>query len=95
MTNVAEIRRSSLFWRWALIVAESLVATFLIFVETIGGRENELTHSGVVGIFGVLSGISMIFLLFGSPFLISSQRLLAVIGWIIGAAAFLAPMLFY
>lgn len=45
-------------------------------------------------IFGLLSSFSALFLIFGSPFLIKSQGLLAVIGFIIGVAAFLIPILF-
>lgn len=95
MTSSDNIQRPSLFWRWSLITTEALGVIFLVFVETIGGRENAFTHSTLVSIFGLLSGISVFFLLFVSPFLIRSQKLLAVVGWLIGAAGLLIPMVFY
>ena len=95
MTNANNISRGQLFWRWALIIAEFLVVVFLIFVATIGGRENAFTHSTSVSIFGYLSGIALWFLLLGSPFLIRSQKRLAVAGCIISATAILLLMFFF
>jgi len=93
MTSENRISRNRFFWRWTLIVAELLVTTFTVFVMTIGRRENSLTHSMPVQVIGLFSGIAVLFLLFGGPFLVRSQGGLAILGWIVAATAILVPIL--
>lgn len=95
MTNENTIQPSRLFWRWTLITAEFLVVVFIVFVATIGGRENEFTHSVPVSIFARVADIAWLFLIFGSPFLFKSQKLLAIIGWFIALAGILVVMLLH
>jgi hypothetical protein len=85
MEQSKHIRFGSLFWRWILIVAEVLVIAYLVFVN-IAARNGKL----LVGpVFASLIFAAWIFLFLGSPFLVSSQRWLAIIGWSIAAATLL------
>src|SRR5262245_25567623 len=63
-------------WRWVLIVSESLVVTYLVAVELAERDARHPTAAFLVG--SILASVAWAFLFFGSPFLASSQRWLAI-----------------
>jgi hypothetical protein len=87
----ARIQTASPFWRWALIVSESLLTTYLFEMHLADRHARHET--GPFLVLGVLAFIAWIFLFFGSPFLVSSQRWLAILGWSIAVSAILFPVL--
>jgi hypothetical protein len=84
------IQQTSLFWKWALIVSE-----LVLLGELIATRITPLARqfTGVSAMVAVLAGVAWVFLLFGSPFLVPTQRWLAIVGWCIAVAAILLPFL--
>jgi hypothetical protein len=46
-------------------------------------------HQVMVAVIGVAAGIAWVFLFFGSPSLVRSQRWLAILGWCIAVGALL------
>ena len=87
----ARTQTASPFWRWALIVSESLLATYAVAMHFAGRHARQET--GLFLVVGVLVFVAWVFLFFGSPFLVSSQRWLAILGWSIAASAILFPVL--
>ena len=91
MTSENSVERRSQFpWRWLLILSETLVACFTVFVHLANHHEGTMSPSPFIDL---TAGVAIIFLLFGSPFLVRSHGGLAILGWIIGAAAILTPNL--
>jgi hypothetical protein len=82
----------SRFWRWVLIVAE-----FVLVGELIAIRVTPLArqYTGASAATAVASGIAWVFLFLGSPFLVRSQRWLAIVGWGLAAVALLSGSLWY
>lgn len=78
-------KRESVLWRYALIAAELLVVGYTACSLLVGRlttyprEEFPLIHIAVP--------VAWVFLFFGSPFLVPSQRGLAVLGWCIAVAA--------
>lgn len=78
-------KRGTVVWRYALIAAELLVVGHTAYSLLVGRltthpREDfPLIHIAVP--------VAWVFLFFGSPFLVPSQRGLAVLGWCIAVAA--------
>jgi len=87
----ARTQTASPFWRWVLIVSESLLTTYMVAMHLAGRHARQET--GPFLVVGVLAFIAWVFLFFGSPFLVSSQRWLAILGWSIAASAILFPTL--
>ena len=81
--------KASLAWRWTLIAAEVLVAGYLA-TSFLAGSKVRL-DAGVP--LSVLVFTAWIFLFLGSPFLVRSQRWLAVLGWCIAVGPLLIPVL--
>jgi hypothetical protein len=76
-------------WRLILIGAEITVLGYLL-ASFIAGPKARVD----VGVFlSVIIFAACLFLLLGSPFLVRSQRWLAILGWCIAASAFLFPVL--
>lgn len=67
--------------RWSLIVAETLVVAFIILGRPFQGER--ATGSDGYLIFATLASLAWLFLFLGTPFLVPSQRGLAVCGWLI------------
>ena len=80
-----------LFWRWVLIVSELLLGSYLISMQLAGRHARQET--GAFLVVGILAFVAWVFLFFGSPFLVRSQRWLAILGWCIAVAAILFPVL--
>lgn len=74
-----------LFWRWVLIVSEIVVGTYLIVMQLAVRHPRQET--GAFLVVGILAFVAWVFLFFGSPFLVRSQRWLAIFGWFIAVAA--------
>ncbi len=72
-------------------MSESLLATYLVAMLLAGRHARQET--GPFLVVGALVFVAWIFLFFGSPFLVSSQRWLAILGWSIAASAILFPVL--
>ena len=72
-------------WRWILIVAEFLVAGYLVAAQLAGRAARH--PSGGFAVVGIAAGVAWVFLFFGTPFLVRSQRWLAILGWCIAVAA--------
>ncbi len=81
------VQKASLGWRWALIAAEVVVAGHLVGAILAGGRLN------VGAPVAVLVFAAWLFLSLGSPFLVRSQKWLAILGWCIAASVILFPVL--
>ena len=77
--------RTTLAWRWILIAAELLVVGNLVGA-LIAERAARHPSSGIA-IVGIAAFVAWVFLFLGSPFLVRSQRWLAVLGWGIAVAA--------
>ena len=85
------IRPSALFWRWSLIVSETVVAGY--FVATlIAGRHLRQETGLLLGV-GIVAFAAWMFLFVGSLFLVKSHRWLAILGWGIAVTAVLFPVL--
>lgn len=82
---------ATVFWRWVLIVSEVLLGGYLVAMQLAGRHGRQET--GVFLVVGILAFVAWVFLFFGSPFLVASQRWLAIIGWCIAAAAVLFSVL--
>jgi hypothetical protein len=76
-------------WRWALIAAEVMVAGY--YAASISAGRSVRLDVGVP--LSVIIFAAWLFLLFGSPFLVRSQKWLAILGWCIAVGAFLFPAL--
>jgi hypothetical protein len=69
-------------WRIALIVSELIVLFDVLLISlSTSGRD--------LGIFGFVFFAAWLFLFLGSPFLIRSQKGLALAGWCLAAITFL------
>ena len=79
------------FWRWTLIVSECVLTAYLAAMHVAGSHARQET--GPFLVVGMLASVFWVFLFFGSPFLVSSQRWLAILGWAIAASAILFPVL--
>jgi len=90
MTSENSFGRRQLPWRWLLILSETLVACFTVFIKLAERHEGTMSPSPIID--GAV-GVAIIFLFFGSPFLVRSQGGLAILGWLIAAAAVLEPIL--
>lgn len=77
---------ASSFWKWALIIASLIVVAEDIAVRATPYMRR---YSGLSGLAGMLTVAALLFLLFGSPFLVRSQRWLAIVGWFVAAASIL------
>jgi len=75
------------FWRWVLIVSELLLGSYLVAMQIAGLRARLETGGSIV--VGILASVAWAFLFFGSPFLVSSQRWLAILGWCMAVGALL------
>ena len=82
-------RNASLGWRWALIAAEVIVAGYFAAFFLAGSK----VRLDADALLSVLIFIAWLFLFLGSPFLVRSQRWLAVLGWCIAVGALLFPVL--
>ncbi len=73
-------------WRWALIVS-----SLLVIAENIAVRVTPYMrrYTGLSAFAAILSGAALAFLFLGGPFLVRSQRWLAVAGWAIAALSIL------
>lgn len=83
-------------WKWNLIISELLVAAHLLVMHFAGPyawREYVRQETGLIFVGSSLVSLAWAFLFFGSPFLVSSQRWLAVLGWCMAAGALLFPVL--
>jgi hypothetical protein len=76
---------SSRIWRWVLISSELVLVVYLT-VAGLAGRDAR-HPTGVFLAVGVAASVAWAFLFFGSPFLVPSQRWLAVLGWCIAVGA--------
>ena len=81
----------SMFWRWTLIVSQLLLAAYLVTMHLAGRHARQGT--GPFFLVGILAFAAWVFLFLGSPFLVSSQRWLAILGWCIAVGAILFPVL--
>jgi hypothetical protein len=79
-------QRGSAFWRWALIVSALVVVAEGIAVRISGYARQD---TGLSALAAVLSGVALVFLFFGSPFLVRSQGWLAIVCWCIAVATVL------
>lgn len=73
--------------RWVLVLAELLVGGWLVV-----WRFDQPALKGYslgLSVLGMAVFIPWVFLFFGSPFLVRSQRWLAVLGWCIAVSALL------
>ena len=77
----------SSIWRWILITSESLLVTYMV-AAAVTGRDVRHASDGFV-VLGILASVAWVFLFLGSPFLVSSQRWLAILGWCIAVVALL------
>jgi hypothetical protein len=82
-------QRTVIAWRWTLIAAQVIVVAYFAALLS-GGRKTRLNPGALLS---VLIFIAWLFLFLGSPFLVRSQRWLAVLGWCIAVGALLFPML--
>jgi hypothetical protein len=82
-------QKATLPWRWALIAAEILVVGYCAATMLAGSK----VRLNVGAVLGVLIFAAWIFLFLGSPFLVRSQKWLAVLGWCIAVGALLFPIL--
>ena len=86
----AHVRSKSILWRWVLGVCALAVVGEDIAVRV---KPYARQYTGMSAVAAVLSGIALVFLFLGSPFLVRSQGWLAVVGWVIGAATILFSVL--
>jgi len=77
-------------WRWALIAAEVIVAGYFA-TSILAGRSRVGLDVGAP--LSVLVFVAWLFLFLGSPFLVRSQKWLAILGWCIAAGVLLFPAL--
>ena len=82
----SRIQSPSVFWRWILILSELVLAGELIAIRITPLARH---YTGLSALVAALAGVAWVFLFFGSPFLVRSQRWLAIIGWCIAVAAIL------
>jgi hypothetical protein len=82
-------RKTTLAWRWSLITAEVMVAGYMA-ASLLAGAKARLDAGALLS---VLLFLAWLFLFFGSPFLVRSQKWLAVLGWCIAVGAVLFPAL--
>jgi len=75
--------RTTIAWRWILITAELLVAGYMAGA-LMAGRAARHPSGGFVVI--GCAFVAWAFLFLGSPFLVRSQRWLAILGWCIAVA---------
>jgi hypothetical protein len=76
---------TTIAWRWILITAELLVAGYLVGALMTGRAARH--PSGALAVIGIAAFVAWVFLFLGSPFLVRSQRWLAILGWCIAVAA--------
>jgi hypothetical protein len=74
-------------WRWILITAELLVAGYWVAALMAGRAARH--PSGAFAVIGIAAFLAWGFLFLGSPFLVRSQRWLAILGWCIAVASLL------
>jgi hypothetical protein len=72
-------------WRWILIGAELLLVAYVMCAVMAGRAVRQ--PSGAFTVMGIATFVAWVFLFLGSPFLVRSQRWLAVLGWCISVAA--------
>ena len=82
-------QKAVLGWRWALIASEVMVAGYVVVSATVGHK----VRLDVGAPLSILVFIAWLFLFLGSPFLVRTQRWLAVLGWCIAVAVLLFPVL--
>ena len=87
---IAHTQSKALFWSWALIVSALVVVGENVAVRVTPYARQ---YSGVSALATVVSGVSLVFLFFGSPFLVRSQGWFAIIGWCIAFATILFSVL--
>ncbi len=82
-------RFSSTGWRWALITSQLLVVTFCVMDRILIAEAGHRAHFATAPslIVGILVFPALLFLLFGSPFLVRLLGPVAITGWCVGAAA--------
>ena len=83
----APTTRTTMALRWSLIIAELLVVGYLAGALMAGRAARH--PSGGFAVIGVAAFIAWVFLFFGSPFLVRSQRWVAILGWCIAVGALL------
>jgi len=74
-----------MMWRWILIASELLVVAYLVGALMAGRAARH--PSGAFLAIGIAAFVAWVFLFLGSPFLVRSQRWLAILGWCIAVAA--------
>jgi hypothetical protein len=84
-------QKSSRNCRWILITSELVLATDLLAAVTAGRDVRHETSAFLL--VGICASVAWAFLCFGSPFLVSTQRWLAILGWCIAVGAVLLPVL--
>jgi hypothetical protein len=80
----ASTTRTTIAWRRILVTAELLVAGYMAGA-LMAGRAARHPSGGFV-VIGVVAFVAWVFLFLGSPFLVRSQRWLAILGWCIAVA---------
>jgi hypothetical protein len=83
-------KRATVAWRWVLVVAEFVVASYLL-VSRLVAFPADGSMSLTIGFTAVF--VAWAFLFFGAPFLVRSHGWLAILGWCIAASVFLFPRL--
>jgi len=70
-----------------LIGAELLVGSYAVVVHSV--NLEDLRGSRASAVFGLAVFGAWLFLFLGSPFLVRSQRWLAILGWFVAVASFI------
>ena len=80
--------KATMTWRWILIISELLVVGYMTVVFMAGRAARH--PSGAFVALGIAAFVAWAFLFLGSPFLVRSQRWLAILGWCTAVAAILS-----
>jgi hypothetical protein len=80
--------QTTIAWRWILIAAELLVAGYMVWSLMAGRAARH--PSGAFAVIGIAAFVAWVFLFLGSPFVVRSQRWLAILGWCIAVATFIS-----
>ena len=78
-------------WRWVLISSELVLLAYWTVAVLAGHDARHPT--GVLLAVGIVASVAWVFLFIGSPFLVPSQRWLAVLGWCLAVGALFFPLL--
>ncbi len=80
-------KRGAVAWRYALIAAELLVGGHTAYSLLVGRLTTHPREE--FPLIDIAVAVAWVFLFLGSPFLVPSQRGLAVLGWCIAVATLL------